>query len=108
MPLPFCVYVLFSSKDHLLYIGYTTNIEKRIVSHNEGKTRSTSFRRPLELIFCEFYLFEEDARKREMYLKTTSGKKAIRQMMRITLMKLGHKTMTGMAIQSLPCSDDDP
>jgi putative endonuclease len=63
MPLPFCVYILFSHKDRLLYTGYTTNIEERVKNHNCGKTKSTAPRRPLELIFCEFYLFEEDARK---------------------------------------------
>jgi hypothetical protein len=46
---------------------------------------------PLELIFCEFYLFEEDARKREMYFKTTMGKKAIKLMLRRTLEKMGYK-----------------
>ena len=34
---------------------------------------------PLELVFCEFYLFEADARKREMYFKTTAGKKAVKK-----------------------------
>ena len=91
MPLPFCVYILFSEKDHLLYIGFTTNIEKRLENHNAGLTTSTASRRPLRLIFCEHYLFETDARKREMYFKTTSGKKAIKLMLNSTLDKLGYK-----------------
>ena len=66
MPLPYCVYILFSRKDFLLYIGYTTNIGGRIENHNGGKTKSTAPRRPLELIFCEFYLFETDARRRNV------------------------------------------
>jgi len=32
----------------------------------------------LKLIFCEYYLYEEDARCREKYFKTTMGKKAIK------------------------------
>jgi putative endonuclease len=91
MPLPYCVYILFSKKDFELYTGYTTNLEARIKDHNSGGTKSTSYRTPLELIFCEFYLFEEDARKREMYFKTTMGKKAIKLMLRTTLDKLGYK-----------------
>jgi putative endonuclease len=74
-PLPFCTYVLFSEKDAMLYIGYSSNLENRIKRHNHGDVKSTSNRRPLKLIFCEFYLFEKDARKREEYFKTTAAKK---------------------------------
>ena len=90
MPLPYCVYVLFSQKDHLLYIGFTTNLEQRLRYHNDGKAKSTSPRRPLMLIFCEHYLFEMDARKREMYFKTTPGKKALKLMLQRTLTELGY------------------
>lgn len=102
MPLPYCVYVLFSHKDLLLYIGYTTNIEERVKNHNCGKTKSTASRRPLDLIFCEFYLFEADARKREMYFKTTAGKKAIKLMLGETLQKLGYRRTAGIAVLSDP------
>ncbi len=100
MPLPYCVYILFSHKDHLMYTGFTTNIEERIKNHNDGKTKSTAPRRPLELIFCEFYLFETDARKREMYFKTTAGKKAVKLMLGGTLMKFGYLTTTGVVVTS--------
>ena len=73
MQLPFCVYILFSEKDNLLYTGFSTNLENRIKNHNDGGTKSTAYRRPLKLIFCEFYLYEEEARKREKYFKTTIG-----------------------------------
>jgi putative endonuclease len=98
MTLPYSVYILFSHKDRLLYTGYTTNIEERIKSHNNGKTKSTAGRRPLELIFCEFYLFEEDARKREMYFKTTAGKKAVKLMLGGTLLKFGYNRTAGIAV----------
>ena len=91
MPLSYCVYILFSEKDCLLYIGYTTDLVKRIEKHNSGGVTSTAPRRPLKLIFCEYYLFEEDARQRELYFKTTMGKKAIKLMLSATLKKLGYK-----------------
>ena len=97
--LPYCVYVLFSEKDHLLYIGFTTNIENRINTHNAGGCKSTAPRRPLRLIFCEYYLFEQDARKREMYFKTAMGKKAIKLMLASTLEKMGHKTPVGKSFE---------
>ncbi|CAN5375380.1 hypothetical protein BH10BAC4_BH10BAC4_14750 [soil metagenome] len=98
MPLPFCVYILFSRKDFLLYTGFTTKLDQRLKYHNEGKTKSTAWRRPLELIFCEFYCFESDAREREMYFKTTAGKKAIKLMLRETLIKFEYKSTAGIII----------
>jgi putative endonuclease len=91
------VYILFSKKDHLLYTGFTTDIENRVSNHNAGRTPCTATRRPLELIFCEFYLFEADARKREMYFKTTPGKKAIKLMLAARYKSLVNGT-TGLAI----------
>ena len=90
-PLPYSVYVLFSLKDHLLYIGYSSNLEKRVKKHNSRGNSSTSWRTPLEIIFCEFYLFKDDALRREKYLKTTMGKKALKLMLNETLRKLGYK-----------------
>jgi len=75
-----------------MYTGFTTNIDERVKNHNDGKTKSTAPRRPMELIFCEFYLFESDARKREMYFKTTAGKKAVKLMLRETILRLGYTT----------------
>ena len=98
LPLPYCVYIFFSEKDHLLYIDFSANLEKRIETHNAGGAKSTAGRRPLQLIFCEFYLFEEDARKRELYFKTTMGKKAIRLMLAGTLTKVGHKNPASLPI----------
>lgn len=100
MPLPYCVYILFSRKDHLLYTGFTSNVEQRVRDHNDGRSKSTAPRRPLVLIFCEFYLFEVDARKREMYFKTTAGKKAVKLMLRETLLKFGYSSTVDIEIIS--------
>ncbi|HMO31423.1 MAG TPA: GIY-YIG nuclease family protein [Lacibacter sp.] len=65
MHLPYPVYIPFSQKDHLLYIGYSASLVKHLERHNAGSARSTAARRPLQLIFCEFYLFKQDALKRK-------------------------------------------
>lgn len=93
MPLPYCVYILFSERDKQLYTGYTSNIEQRIINHNNGGTTSTRNRTPLKLIFCEFYLYKEDAEKREKYFKTTMGKKAIKLMLATSLQRMGYKNI---------------
>ena len=85
MVLPYCVYVLQSERDLLLYHGFTTNIDKRIKDHNNGHTISTSKRRPLKLVFCEFYLSKKDALRREKYFKTSQGKRMLKLILKDTL-----------------------
>ena len=90
MILPYCVYVLQSQKDLLLYHGFTTNIERRIEDHNKGTTTSTSKRRPLKIVHCEMYLSKKDALRREKYFKTTRGKRMLKLMLRETLIKINY------------------
>ena len=71
------VYVLLSEKDHKFYIGITSDLKKRLEEHNSGKVSTTRNRRPLKLIYWEGCLNQQDAAKREKYLKTTWGKRYI-------------------------------
>lgn len=71
----FYVYVLESQKDKENYVGFTTDIRKRIEEHNKGLNFSTRPRRPFKLIYCELCTNENDARRRERYLKTTRGRR---------------------------------
>jgi len=71
----YIVYVLESLKDNKRYIGFTTNLQKRIREHNLGKSSSTKDRRPFKLIYAELCLNYKDARRREYYLKTTEGRR---------------------------------
>ena len=86
--LKYCVYILFSLKDLKLYIGYTTNLTRRLSEHFKGFSKSTAPRRPFKLIFCEYYFSQKDALRREKYFKTTSGKKAIKLMLKESLKEM--------------------
>ncbi len=77
------VYVLKSEKDGNLYIGSTVNLKLRFQEHINGKVKSTSYRRPLELIYYEAYKNENIARKRERQLKSGKAHVALRK--RLTL-----------------------
>ncbi len=72
------VYVLQSELDNKFYTGFTKNLEKRMEEHNSGISRATKGRMPLKLIYYEFCLNLKDAMKRERYLKTTWGKRYIK------------------------------
>ena len=68
------VYVLKSEVDNLWYTGYTSDLKNRLLLHHEGKVESTKNRRPLQLIYFEGCLNQQDATRREKYLKSGNGK----------------------------------
>lgn len=51
-------------------MGFTGNLRKRLNEHEKGLVRSTVTRKPLKLIYFEACLNQQDASKREQYLKT--------------------------------------
>ena len=75
------VYVLLSEKDNKFYIGSTADLKKRLAEHAEGKVISTKTRLPIELIFYEAYRNKYDAIRREDYLKSTKGKRTLKQLL---------------------------
>ena len=80
-----CVYVLLSIKDGKHYVGYTSDLDRRIMEHESGKSKSTALRRPFILLHAEYYLSKKDAQRRELYLKTTGGRRTLRLMLRDSL-----------------------
>ena len=71
-------YVLRSLKDQETYTGSTNDLRKRFKQHCDGQTRSTKGRRPLELIYYEMCKDENDARSRELFLKSGMGKRYLK------------------------------
>jgi len=74
----FYVYLISSVKDKNWYTGYTQDLQKRILEHNQGRNFATRNRGPFKLIYYEVCINEKDARAREKYLKTGMGKKYLR------------------------------
>ena len=65
----FTVYVLKSKKDGKLYVGFTGNLELRLMQHQEGLVISTKNRRPLDLVYKEEFDTKARAQAREKYFK---------------------------------------
>jgi putative endonuclease len=76
------VYVIQSIETSELYIGYTVDLESRLHEHNSGYNASTKSARPWELIRYEAYLNEDDAKRREKYLKTNQGARLLKRMLK--------------------------
>src|SRR4030042_327901 len=67
------VYVL-GCKDQKLYSGSTRDLMKRIKDHEMGRVKTTKSQRPVQLVYSEEFENYTDARKREIYLKTGTGR----------------------------------
>ena len=76
------VYVLLSGVDGGFYTGLTGDLKSRVQEHSEGKVVTTRDRRPLELVYYEACKSRKDAGQREKYLKTSAGKRYIRNRLR--------------------------
>ena len=71
----FFVYILYSAKFDRFYVGMTSNIEQRLNSHNLAKVKSTKGFLPWVVVFKESFDLREEARKRELYLKSAAGRR---------------------------------
>jgi putative endonuclease len=76
------LYILRSINDDNCYIDITADIKKRLANHNSGKVRSTRPRKPFYIIYTEQHNSIAEARNREKYLKSYSGVKEKRSIMK--------------------------
>ena len=74
------LYILINLKRNKTYVGVTDNIDRRVKSHNLGKSKYTSRFRPWKLLYSEQIESYNAARKRERYFKSGAGRKKIKQL----------------------------
>lgn len=69
----YCVYIL-RCNDESLYVGVTSNLERRVTEHNEGKYPNayTHARRPVELVFYQDFTEPNQAIEFEKKIKKWS------------------------------------
>jgi putative endonuclease len=84
----FYVYVLLGTNDGKFYTGATSDLKERIRKHNNGQVPSTKNRRPLDLVYYEACMCKDDAFRREKYLKSSMGKRYLRNRLEVYLGKL--------------------
>ena len=74
----FFVYILFSEKHSRHYTGYTSNLEQRLLSHNEfGKDWTVKYR-PWKFIYTKEFEVKQEALAYEKWLKTGVGRDFIK------------------------------
>ncbi|MGB0178052.1 MAG: GIY-YIG nuclease family protein [Owenweeksia sp.] len=76
----FVVYAISSTKRNYIYVGLTNNLEKRLLRHNRGYEKSTRLYAPFKLIYTETCNTRPEAREREKYWKSGTGKEKLRDL----------------------------
>lgn len=70
-------YLLLKNGD--VYKGSCADLKKRMAEHTRGNVLSAKGQRPFKLIGYEAYALKSDAQRRERFLKTTEGRRLLRQ-----------------------------
>ncbi len=80
------VYLLQSLKNKSLYVGCTSDLQRRLIDHNRGDSYHTKKYMPWKLIYYECYGSKLDAYQREKSLKLhAQGLRRLRERLRNTL-----------------------
>jgi len=65
----FYIYIIKSIKSGKIYIGYSSDLKRRMIEHNSGQSDYTKSDKPWKLVYYEAYASDKDARVREKRLK---------------------------------------
>ena len=68
------LYVIQNINNNFRYVGITNDLKRRLIQHNSGKNKSTYTYKPFHLVYTEQSPNYKEARLREVYLKSGSGK----------------------------------
>jgi putative endonuclease len=77
------VYIIKSLNIKRYYIGSTENVEKRLLSHNSGKVKSTKAYKPWLIVYTERFDIKSDALKREKKIKSYKSGIAFKKLLDI-------------------------
>ena len=65
----YTVYILYSSKLDKYYIGFSADVNDRLLRHNRGKMGFTSLGKPWVIVYTEAFQSKKLAMEREKQLK---------------------------------------
>jgi len=63
------VYILYSEKCDRYYIGYTADVEARLIRHNTGLVAATKNCRPYRICAFKSFKIERESRREEIRIK---------------------------------------
>lgn len=86
-------------QDKSLYTGWTTDIKKRLLIHNQGKgAKYTRSRLPVRLLYYEIHATKEEAMRREYAIKQLTHEQKMKLIEQGTITEwenIGNPELTG-------------
>ncbi len=76
----FIVYILFSESKNKFYIGFTSNLEERVIRHNQKSKGFTGSVNDWKVVYTENYETKELAHKRELQIKSWKSRIKIQEL----------------------------
>ncbi|MBJ7879504.1 GIY-YIG nuclease family protein [Gelidibacter salicanalis] len=71
----YVVYIIYSIKFDRYYVGMSSDFKERLKTHNSGQVKSTKAFRPWDLFHLEEFETRTEARTKEKYLKSATGRR---------------------------------
>lgn len=76
----YSAYILLNSKTNRHYVGSTNNLNRRLLEHNRGQTKSTRQEGKWSLLYKENFWTPVEAKKREKQIKSYKGGNAFKKL----------------------------
>jgi len=73
------VYILLNEPKTRTYTGVAKDVDKRLAEHNSGKVKSSCSYRPYKIIRTESFATLSEARQKEKFYKTTTGRRKLKE-----------------------------
>ena len=76
----FLVYIIFSELKNRFYIGYSSDLEERIIRHNQKSKGFTGNTNDWKIMYTESFPTKEEAHKRELQIKSWKSRIKIQEL----------------------------
>jgi putative endonuclease len=76
----FVVYILFSKNKNRFYVGFTSNLQDRIIRYNQKSKGFTGNANDWEIVYTENYFSKKEAYKRELQIKSWKSRLKIQEL----------------------------
>ncbi|OFZ22178.1 MAG: hypothetical protein A3D92_12160 [Bacteroidetes bacterium RIFCSPHIGHO2_02_FULL_44_7] len=74
------VYILLNEAKTRTYTGIADDVNKRLALHNAGRVKASQPYRPYKIIHTESFETLKEARQKEKFYKSTTGRRRIKEM----------------------------
>ncbi|MES2864235.1 MAG: GIY-YIG nuclease family protein [Bacteroidota bacterium] len=78
--IPFIVYIIFSSTKDKFYIGLTSDLEEKIIRHNQRSKGFTGNTNDWKIVYTENYSTKTEALAREKQIKSWKSRIKIQEL----------------------------